>query len=356
MDIYNYFKSDPSLFFECIFTIFATFLFLFIFIQIDRKKNINNSLQIKSIQNIHYGHISRLGGLILLISYIILLTYITFKYDNSFLLNILLFGLPFIIIILIEDFFQNISPVIRFVFLLLSSLIFCIYGIKSLPIIEIPFVDLFINHPIISVIFYTLCITAFINGVNFVDGTNGLAALTILSCQLCLLFLALILSDFDNAKIIVYSLSILTAFIFLNYPFGKIFLGDLGAYFIGWITAIMTIKIMVDNPEIPNWGAVTILSYPIIEVLFSFFRKILNKKNPFYPDREHLHLKLFFILESKIKNNLYANSLVAPFLALIWLTPLVILPWVYENKFLVIISVVVQIIIYYFFYILIPKK
>ena len=356
MNIFNFFQIDLVLFIECFSILIFTLFFLLIFIKFKIKKDVLKNLPQNNIQNIHEGYTSRLGGAILLISLTTINIYLFFKEGSSFFLNMLLFGFPFFIIVLIEDFFQNISPFIRFVILLLSSLFFCIYGIEELPMIEIPIIDIFINLPIISLIFFALCITAYINGVNFVDGTNGLASLTILSSQLCLLFLSLTLSDFDNAKIIVYSIAILTAFILVNYPFGKIFLGDLGAYLIGWITAIMTIKIIVDNPEIPNWSAVTILSYPIIEVVFSFFRKIINKKNPFYPDREHLHLKLFFTLENKIQNSLYANSLVAPFLALIWLTPLVIIPWVYESKFLVIMSVCIQIIIYYFFYILIPKK
>ena len=206
MNIYNFFQRDSVLFFECFFILIFTFFFLFIFIKLKLKKNILNNLPQNNIQNIHEGFISRLGGLILLISFIIVSIYLFFKGSGSFLFNILLFGCPFFTIVLIEDFFQNISPFIRFVILLLSSLIFCIYGMESLPNIEIPIIDLFINLPIISVIFYTLCITAYINGVNFVDGTNGLATFTVLSSQLCLLFLSLTLHDLDNAKIIIYSI------------------------------------------------------------------------------------------------------------------------------------------------------
>ena len=356
MNIYNFFIQQDALFIE-----FITLLMLSTIFFITSIKIISSNKKIyptsNNIQNIHKDYTSRLGGLIILISSIFLSSYLYFiKNENSYLLNIIFFSIPFVLIILIEDFYQNISPFIRFILLTISAFLFCLYGINQLPIIEIPLLGDLINIPIISIIFYTLCITAYINGVNFIDGTNGLASLTIFTSLLCLLFLTITLGDFVNSKIIIYMIAILIAFIFMNYPFGKIFLGDLGAYFIGWITAIMTIKIMIDNPEIPNWSAVTILSYPIIEVIFSFFRKIQSGKNPFYPDREHLHLKLFFTLEAKIKNNLYANSLVAPFLSLIWLMPLVIIPWIYSSKFLVLISVVLQVFIYYFFYRLIPKK
>ena len=108
--------------------------------------------------------------------------------------------------------------------------------------------------------------------------------------------------------------------------------------------------------DVLNWCALIILSYPTIEVIFSFFRKIINGRNPTTPDRNHLHLKLFFTLNKKIHNKVTANSLVTPFLALIWLTPLVLLPWIYSNKILIMISFILQIIIYFSFYVVIPKE
>ena len=149
---------------------------------------------------------------------------------------------------------------------------------------------------------------------------------------------------------------ILLSFLLFNYPFGKVFLGDLGAYFLGWTIGTLTIFFMSRNPEALNWCALIILSYPTTEVVFSFFRKVIIGQNPTAPDRSHLHLKLFFTLNKKIENKIVANSLVAPFLSLIWLTPLVLIPWIYSNKILIIFSIILQMIIYFSFYIVIPKE
>ena len=212
------------------------------------------------------------------------------------------------------------------------------------------------NTKIVSIIFFSICLTGYMNGVNFIDGTNGLATLAILTSLFCLLFLSLTTQDLEIAELILYLIVILISFLIFNYPFGKIFLGDTGAYFLAFITGTLTIVFMVRNPDIPNWSAVSILSYPTIEVIFSFFRKIYNKKNPFYPDRKHLHLKLFFVLKKRINNETIANSLVAPFLALIWLMPIVVLPWIYMSKFLIILAILCQILIYYLFYSFIPEE
>ena len=281
-----------------------------------------------------------------------------FEYSNGnfYILKILIFCLPFVFIILIEDVFQNLNPSIRLITLLLSAILFCTYGIENLPILEIPYIDNILNNPWIAIIFYSLAITGYINGVNFIDGTNGLASITVLCSLLCLLFLSILFQDYQKIEITVYLISILLGFLFINYPLGKVFLGDLGAYFIGWMTAIITIDLMASNSNIPNWCAVSILSYPVIEVLFSILRKLFDNKNPMYPDKHHLHLKLFFLLESKLQNKLIANSLVAPFLSLIWLMPLVLIPWIYSSKFMVILAVLIQLIIYFTFYLSIPRK
>ena len=232
----------------------------------------------------------------------------------------------------------------------------CSYGIENLPMIDIPLLNKFLNLPFINIIFYTICLTAFINGVNFIDGTNGLAGFSLLASILSLLFLALVFNDSEVAIMIIYIIAMLLSFLLFNFPFGKIFFGDLGAYFLGWTIGSLTIFFMSRNPEALNWCALIILSYPTTEVIFSFFRKIITGSNPTNPDRNHLHLKLFFTLNKKIENKIAANSLVAPFLALIWLTPLVLIPWIYSNKILIILSIILQIFIYFSFYIIIPKE
>ena len=204
--------------------------------------------------------------------------------------------------------------------------------------------------------FFTISLTGYINGVNFIDGTNGLAGFSLLSILLCLLFLCITYQDIENAKIVICLIACLVGFLILNFPFGKIFFGDLGSYFFGWSSGIMTIYIMTKNPEIPNWCAVSILSYPVIEVIFSFFRKIIQKNNPFHPDKKHLHLKLYFVLHSKIRNPITANSFVAPLISLLWLLPLVAIPWIHESKTLILISIFFQIIIYSLFYYFIPAE
>ena len=354
MNIYDFLSED----FHIIINFFIILFFsLSIFAILISKKFshyfTNNNFD--NIQNIHSGKISRLGGLGLVFCFI-LISYLLFLYKHDFLFIIIFVcAIPLIIMALIEDLIQNINPFFRLLAIFISPLIFITIFKNSLPIIDIPFLAYLINLPILNIIFYSLCLVAYINGTNFIDGTNGLASFTILTSLLCLLFLSLIINDKIIAEMLIYLIAALIGFIFFNYPFGKIFLGDLGSYILSFFVGIITIILMSRNPELPNWSAVCILSYPIIEVIFSFVRKINMKKSPFYPDNKHLHLKLYFTLNARIKNPVIANAFVAPFLSLIWLMPLVLLPWIYTNKFLIIIAVSIQIFVYLSFYKFIPE-
>ena len=352
MDLFELFYNNKYLLFEFIIIILSS-SFLFVALILISKNMI--ILEKNNIQKIHKGQSIRLGGIVFVLMYL-LISLIKYNTINNFLIITTLVAVPIIFFTLIEDLYQNVIPVLRLIIILFSSLIMCSFGIKNLPMIDVPIIDQFINLPFVNICFYAICLTAFINGVNFIDGTNGLASFSLLASLLSLLFLALVFKDVEIATLIIYIIAILISFLVFNYPFGKIFLGDLGAYLLGWTVGSLTIYFMSRNQDVLNWCALIILSYPTIEVLFSFFRKVIHGNDPTSPDRNHLHLKLFFTLNKRIKNIVTANSLVVPFLASIWLTPLVLIPWIYGNKILIILSVVLQVIIYFSFYLVIPKE
>lgn len=359
MDLYIFINTNPDLFIYCFGIIILNLIFIYIIIK--SWKNIEKitlkwATPLNIIQKTHTGSIPRLGGVSIILTTILIYLLLDNNYNNKILLKIFLCGLPFIIITFVEDLFQNTPPIVRLLSLFLSSVIFLTWGLETFPIIDIPIVGKWINYPFIGIIFFSLALTGYINGVNFIDGTNGLAGFTIIISLLCLLFITFIFNDEKNALLIIFFVSAIIGFLLINFPYGKIFLGDLGAYYVGWFTGIITIIIMSENPSILNWSAVTILSYPLIEVVFSFFRKLIQNKNPFYPDRMHLHLKLFFVLQNKIENTHRANTLTTILLSIVWLMPIFLIPWVYSNKKMIFISLLVQIFIYFIFYRLIPKQ
>ena len=307
------------------------------------------SIKSNQIQDIHMGFVSRLGGIAIFLCSGIYLFFNFVEYQIFFL-----FSLIIVLPALIEDLGIIIKPLIR-LFLILSGSFLIIINFDQLPQFEFGYLNLIFNNHIFQIIFFTLAMTTVINGQNIIDGTNGLSSFTSLTIFASLWYTGFIVEDHSLMIVSSSILILLISFLLFNYPLGKIFLGDMGSYFLGLLAAYLTIQTFANNPELPSWSAVIILFYPTLEVIFSYFRKLANRQSPFMPDNEHLHLKIYYLLSKNNPKRRLFNALVAPFLSIIWLTPLTLLPISFNFPHVSMIVLIALIIIYLFFYFAIPS-
>tara|TARA_B100001093_G_scaffold517003_1_gene597245 strand:- start:506 stop:1288 length:783 start_codon:yes stop_codon:yes gene_type:complete len=252
-----------------------------------------------------------------------------------------------------EDLNFSIHPLIRLI-LIFAGCMLIIINLEYLPKFELIF-DSFLNNNYFQIIFFTICLATVTNGQNIIDGTNGLSALTSIAIFGSLLYIGLYVNDDQVINISIIVINLLVCFLLFNYPFGKIFLGDCGSYFIGLLAGYLTIYTFGKYPELPSWSAIVILYYPCQEVIFSYFRKIINKKSPFSADNLHLHLKIYHLLQSDRSPSKLFNALVSPFLSILWISPLALIPFAIQNHFLAIMAVILLAFIYAFLYFSIPE-
>ena len=308
----------------------------------------------QAIQRIHLNEIPRLGGFIFIAS---LLGYVIYSEptENILILKLILFSLiPIIIFGLKEDFFHNVDPEIRLLSLFFVAWLFRANFTGPLPnLSEIPFIAKLILVPGGVGAFYILSITSIANGMNLIDGVNGLCGAVALSIFVALLFLSYKTGDTVMLSLISNLTILFIPFMVINYPKGLVFLGDLGAYSLGLITSMITIILFGRHAEISPWGAVLILIYPVTEVLFSLLRRILKRVSIFTPDQEHLHIKLFNFLRLQHATKKVANTLVTPILTMFWLFPLIAISWSYQKQILILICIVAFIIFYVTAYLMI---
>jgi UDP-N-acetylmuramyl pentapeptide phosphotransferase/UDP-N-acetylglucosamine-1-phosphate transferase len=143
-------------------------------------------------------------------------------------------------------------------------------------------------------------------------------------------------------------------FFLWNYPLGLIFLGDCGAYLIGYWVAILSTLIVIRHNEISPWFALLLNGYPIIETLFTIYRRKLNKRSFLtLPDRLHFHT-LFFrrIIQThfRTKDLIYSNAMTSPYM---WIfSSFGVLPAVIFSKStsILIVALVLLIALYIFSY------
>ena len=310
----------------------------------------------QAIQRIHLNETPRLGGFIFILS---LVSFVVFSNTNESiqLLKIILICLiPIIFVGIKEDLFHNVEPAIRLLTLLFVGWLFRAQFMGPLPILtDIPFIGkLLLLQGGIS-IFYILSMVAVANGMNLIDGVNGLCGAVALSILSALLFLSYRTADITMLSLIFSVILLIIPFMLMNYPYGRIFLGDLGAYSLGLIVSMLTVILFGRHPEISPWGAVLILIYPATEVVFSLLRRMVRGISIYHADKAHLHLKLFHFFRPLPQYKKIANALVTPALSGLWLFPLLAITWVYQKPFFIWIAIIIFISLYGALYAVMPN-
>jgi UDP-N-acetylmuramyl pentapeptide phosphotransferase/UDP-N-acetylglucosamine-1-phosphate transferase len=311
----------------------------------------------KAIQRIHLNETPRLGGLVFILS---LASFVMYSSNNESiqLLKLMLICLiPIIFIGLKEDLFHNVEPAIRLLTLLFVGWLFRAQFTGPLPnMTDVPLIGRLLALQGGVSFFYIISIVAVANGLNLIDGVNGLCASVALSILGALLFLSYKTSDVVMLSTIFCVILILIPFLILNYPYGKIFLGDLGAYSLGLTISMLTIILFGRHPEISPWGAVLILIYPATEVVFSLLRRAIKGVSIYHADTFHLHLIFFHFFKPQPAYKKIANALVTPILSPLWLFPFIAITWVYQKPFFIWIAMILFIVFYVILYCAIKSK
>jgi UDP-N-acetylmuramyl pentapeptide phosphotransferase/UDP-N-acetylglucosamine-1-phosphate transferase len=260
--------------------------------------------------------------------------------------------IPIIIIGGKEDLFHNVKPAIRLLSLFFVGWLFLEKFMGPLPYIaDMPVIGKLIALKGGVAFFYILSMAVVANGMNFIDGVNGLCVAAALSILAALLLLCYKTNDVVMISIIFNIILIIIPFLIFNYPFGKIFLGDLGAYILGLLLGMLTIIFFGRHPEISPWVAMLILIYPVTEVSYTLLRRAIKGDAVHYADKSHLHLKFFCFFRRQLTYKKMANGLVAPFLTIIWIFPVLAISWVYHKTIWTLIAITFFFVLYTIFYI-----
>jgi UDP-N-acetylmuramyl pentapeptide phosphotransferase/UDP-N-acetylglucosamine-1-phosphate transferase len=129
--------------------------------------------------------------------------------------------------------------------------------------------------------------------MNIIDGFNGLAGGVSIIALLSFSTASYIQGDHLIFNISLVLLFTVAGFFAWNFPKGRIFLGDGGAYLIGFLFAMISILLVNRNPEISPWFPLVILAYPVFDTIFSIYRRSSNGSSALKADRYHLHSLIY---------------------------------------------------------------
>jgi len=189
-----------------------------------------------------------------------------------------------------------------------------------IPRLDVPGLDTLLKWAPFAIAFTMFAVGGVANAINIIDGYNGLAAGHAVIVLAAMAWVSALVGDdllFTSALAMIGAL---LGFLVWNYPRGKIFLGDGGAYLLGFWLAELSVILVVRHPEVSPWFPMLLLVYPIFETLFSMYRrKVIQGLSPGQPDRMHMHQVIYMRLTrartdvSDPASLTRLNSRVAPF-------------------------------------------
>ena len=243
-------------------------------------------------RKIHTKPISRIGGVAIWLSAMLsflCLVFLSYYPYGSLLSGILLGSSLMFLLGLIDDIYNLDAKFKLFIQIAISTLVYLL----GVQINHIPFfggMDLGVwSYPIT-----VLWLVGISNAFNFIDGVDGLAGsvVTINAVTLAIIAVSITPSSPISALIGFILAGSMLAFLTYNYNPAKIFMGDSGALFSGFLLAAISITGVMKAATLAILLPFVVLAVPIMDIVFSSTRRICKGKSPFVADAEHIHHKL----------------------------------------------------------------
>lgn len=269
------------------------------------------------IQKVHTAITPRVGGFGIFLGVAFAIPFLT-PFGSALTWLVLIAALPAWIAGLAEDLTDRISTRIRLLATTISAALAWWLTGYTISSVDIPIVDQLLSWTPLALLFTLFSVAGVAHAINIIDGFNGLASGTVLICLIAFGLIASNQGDVAVLKITLLLIAAVLGFFILNYPFGKIFLGDGGAYALGFFIAWIAVMLASRHADsVSPWAFLLICSYPVLETVFSMLRRLQTNRRMDHPDRTHLHSLIFRRVIPRFfpnTNRNTRNALTAPLL------------------------------------------
>jgi len=245
-------------------------------------------------RRMHHEPIPRLGGLAIFIGFMVsILLFIKIR-GNTQMQSILL-GAVVIVVLGVVDDIMNLPAMFKFVVQIAAALIPALNGvvIQAFSNPNIFSDNLYWALGNLSIPVTVLWIVAITNSVNLIDGLDGLANGVSAISAATMLVIAILVSESQVAIVMAALVGACVGFMPYNMNPAKMFMGDTGATFLGYILATMSIQGLFKFYAVISFAVpFLILGLPIFDTSFAFIRRIAHGQSPMHADRGHIHHRL----------------------------------------------------------------
>ena len=252
---------------------------------------------LSGVQKFHTVAVPRVGGIGIFLGVLLALSMRYFQSAEVGIFGLLLIAvsLPAFLSGLIEDLTKRVGVRVR-LFATIASAGLAGYFLNAwLNSVQILGIDnLMLAYPFVAIALTCFAVGGVANAFNIIDGYNGLSAMVAVIILSGIAYVAFQVSDYEIMIAALAMIGALLGFLVWNYPCGLIFLGDGGAYFIGFWIAELSVLLTSRHPEVSKWFPLLLCLYPIFETLFTIYRRIVLKRvHPGMPDASHLHQLIY---------------------------------------------------------------
>jgi UDP-N-acetylmuramyl pentapeptide phosphotransferase/UDP-N-acetylglucosamine-1-phosphate transferase len=312
-----------------------------------------------SPQKFHNTNTSRVGGLSILLALLVSGLFRLYFEDigGNEIILLITASLPAFILGLAEDITKRAGIRIRllgtaFSALLAGYIFNCWITHTSFHIIDSIFLI-----PMFSILFTVFAVCGLTNAYNIIDGFNGLASIVAVISLIAISYVGFKVNDPIIFILGMAMIGAILGFFFWNYPKGYIFMGDGGAYLIGFWVAFLSVLLVGRNDSVSPIFALLVNAYPVVETLFSVWRrKFLHKRHPGMADNMHLHSLIYrrVVRWDDVKNggvvSTSLNSRTSPYLWILHTIAVIPASLLWGNSSLTLVFLVFYIFLYVLLY------
>jgi UDP-N-acetylmuramyl pentapeptide phosphotransferase/UDP-N-acetylglucosamine-1-phosphate transferase len=189
-----------------------------------------------------------------------------------------------------EDLTKKVPPRARLAASFLSAGLAYVLLDAAVGRIDVYGIDALLAVPAIAFVFTLVAVGGVAHAINIIDGLNGLASGVCMIALLALAYVSFEVGDRELLMMCGLGIGAILGFRMCNYPSGRIFCGDGGAYFLGAYVAIISALLITRHPQVSAWFPLMLVAYPVWETLFSAYRRrVLRGRPASVADRLHMH-------------------------------------------------------------------
>ena len=247
-------------------------------------------------RRVHKRPTPRIGGLAIIFGFLVAI--ISFNDSWTKELVSILIGVGILGVLGIIDDCKELDAKLKFVVQIVAALVVVIFGDIRISVMSNP--NVFSENPYIifpqwlSITVTVLWIVFMTNAVNFIDGLDGLAAGVSAIMSMSLVFIAITYHEYEIALLGIALMGACFGFLPFNFNPAKIFMGDTGSMFLGYMLSVLSVQGMFKSYAVISFAVpIIMLGLPLFDALFAMLRRLLTGKNPMSADRGHLHHRLY---------------------------------------------------------------